>query len=122
MGSQQRMREGIGGNIMATHGLMMKRELPDPPVYAEVQPEWANENAPKIFRGTVYTDGSGIMCRWPKEFSRAAWAAVVMSDNASDLASRTVWDVVADSEHTDSEDGGCGCRNAMTSSVFCLTL
>ena len=96
---------------MATQCLMMKRELPEPPVYQDVQPEWANDNAPKVFRGTVYTDGSGILCRWFKEFSRAAWAAVIMSDNANTLANGTVWDVEFESEHSDSDQNGCGCRN-----------
>ena len=117
--SQTKMREGVGGNIMATHGLMMKRELPEPPAYEEVQPEWANDSAPRIFRGTVYTDCSGILCRWFKEFFRAAWAAVIMSDNASDLFARTVWDVNADSEQTDSDDGGCGCRNSSNACHKC---
>ena len=110
--SLNKLKEGVGGSIMATHAILMKRELPDPSTRVEVQPTWANENAIKRFRGTVYTDGSGILCRWYKEFSTAAWAAVIISDDACGLDGNTVWDVDPGDGNTSSEEESCGCSNA----------
>ena len=67
--------------MFVKHWILMKRELPDQPRYQKVQPQWADPSAPHIFRGIVYVDGSGAMVRWYKEFARAAWTAVVMSDD-----------------------------------------
>ena len=82
----------------------------------DVQPQWANPSALHIFRGTVYVDGSEAIVRWYKEFSTAAWAAVVMSDdhgNTVDVDRPDLWDdsIQRESE-SDEQDEDCLCSNA----------
>ena len=48
-------------------------------------PRWINDAAPQWFRGTVYVDGSGKACRWLRELSTAAWAAVTVRDDMVDI-------------------------------------
>ena len=107
--NEQRLRRKEGGNLLTDRGILMRRHLAKPPPRPPIAPTWGNKSAPKWFRGTVYVDGSGKMCRWYKELSTAAWAAVIMSDDYANVTAPSRDKVATDNGANDRGETGCTC-------------
>ena len=120
----------VGGDIFKKYGILMKRELPKRRRQIKWEPKWINEAAPKVFRGTVYVDGSGKMCRWEHTLSTAAWAAVIISDNANqghDVDRIDLWEQCStDGAGSSSEEveEECNCKSSCspwdTCDAYCV--
>ena len=54
----EHLNNGLGGNIMANHAMLMKRHTPTIPQPVSANPIWRYGNRPTLFTGTVYIDGS----------------------------------------------------------------
>lgn len=96
MESIKKLRAGVGEHIYVKHALMMKKKLPAIPKRQYSHPSCINEAAPKWFRGTIYVDGSGNMCRWLKDLSSAARAAAIIRDDMADIKELGVEDTELD--------------------------
>ena len=113
-----RLKNNVGGDIFKKNCTLMRRELPKWNRQTKWEPVWGNEAAPKKFRGTIYVDGSGDICRWEPSLSTVGWAAVGMSDEYNKTESR--WHGKkheADEreeihEESEEEEETCGCKNS----------
>ena len=113
--SQAKVRERIGGEILANRGLLTKRDLRRALAYAQIKASWGDEKAPRLFSGTVYVDGSGAMCRSHKAFSKATWATVIMSNHHGKIFPEDRTDLWKQYEERDvpsqENNNNCACKN-----------
>ena len=76
----EKIGNGYGGNLFAKHALLMPRYLPPLTPIAKKAVQWQNPNAPKRFRGNVYTDGTTTISHAFPDSRRSGIGAVMVSD------------------------------------------
>ena len=80
----EHLNNGLGGNIMANHALLMRRRIPKIPQLVSKNLTWRYGNRPMLFTGTVYTDGSTTINHSFPEARRSGYAAVVIGEQLRD--------------------------------------